>query len=105
MTAPHCGHLPFFPANAAGTLTGFWHAAQANSIVAVTAAGLAAGRVGFPGVERSAEAWDVSENPGICTFTPQLGHLPFRPAVSSGVRINFPHPGQWNSIGMRSGPG
>ena len=48
----------------------------------------------------SGGAGAASDVPGIWTFVPQWGHLPLCPAVSSGVRINFPQPGQWNSIGM-----
>jgi hypothetical protein len=111
ITAPHCGHFPFFPACAAGTFTGLWQASHSNRIIAGASAGAGAGTGDLGGAgagaaagraacrdgratESTGEETEVSEELGICTFIPQLGHLPFRPAVSSGVRINLPQPGQ-----------
>jgi hypothetical protein len=98
--APQWGHFPFFPALAAGTLSFFAQLAQENWIGPPAGAPPLAGTCEV-GLAAAGLLVPAKETLGICTLVPQCGHLPLRPAVSSGVRIRFPHPGQWNSMGMK----
>jgi hypothetical protein len=105
-TARQCGHLPFLPAAEAGVRTSCPHWAQKNSITGA-AAGAGAGRCGvrggggsFLGGGRRAGAGAA----GICTTARHCGHLPLLPAAESGVRTNWRHDGQANSIGIPDEP-
>ena len=109
ITAPQCGHCPFLPAFAAGTVNVCLHFEQDNRMGAVFA-GSAVGLLSetcalAAGVSAGGLPVVAIEATGIWTLVLQSGHCPRLPAVLSGVRMRLPQPGQWNSIGIKNSNG
>lgn len=91
------GQRPFLPELPGGRRTRLWQWGQGNSLCCGGAAGFEGWRAAgatLGGLVESAAAADA----GMATIAPQLGHLPFLPAVASGVLTGRPHLGQVNSI-------
>lgn len=66
-------------------------------------AGAGLDAAGFAGAGLAgAEVLRGAATPGINTIAPHCGHFPFLPAAASGVRTNWWHAGQENSMGMSS---
>lgn len=91
ITRAQFGQRPFLPAVPGGVRTRWLQCGQENSM----------GRDWLPdeaGTPCAGRFGALLGCLGIGTITPQLGHLPFLPAVAIGVRTGNPHSGQVNSI-------
>src|SRR3990172_7275765 len=85
ITAEQWGHLPFWPALAAGIRSSFRQLGQGNSSGSSLGGSLPAG--------------GAVDARGICKTAPHWGHCPFFPAVSSGVRTSQIRRAAWRGRG------
>ena len=100
-TAAQLGHFPFLPAAAAGVRTGRPQYGHGNSIFPSTGgppAGRPLGPAGVAGRIARRRIGRLARRAGMSITVPHRGHLPFLPAVLSGVRIRCWQLEQWNSM-------
>lgn len=103
-TSLHAGQRAFLPAAEAGVRTTCRHLGQRNCSFLgpelscrPPASAPSSGRMEV-GVAGLGPGFFFEATSGIRATWPHLGHLPFLPAVPSGVRTRLPQVSQWNSM-------